>query len=125
MMLFSADSRRLLLACGALMLSGCVASTGAPSPVFTDTSAKPLLRCQNELAAMEQYDAARFKKYDAAITILLNNSARYLLTRDQMSEDTQSVIDSVYQARIAQDCQAIHIDLYKAVLAQANGDADQ
>ncbi|MCP1115425.1 hypothetical protein M6B24_19630 [Enterobacter bugandensis] len=122
MTLLTADSRRLIFACGVLMLAGCAGHSGTPSTTLTQAAedAKPLQRCQDELAALKQYDAARFEKHNGTLTVLLNNSAQYLLTRDKVQEDIKSVVDSIFQAQLARECQAIHIALYQSIVSQTD-----
>ncbi len=122
----TADLRRLTFACGVLMLAGCAGYTDAPSPTSTQAgAARPLQVCQDELAVIKQYDAARYEQHNVRLTVLLNNSARYLLTRDQVSNDITSVVDGVFQSRLAQECQDIHITLYKSILSQSGEGAGQ
>lgn len=126
MTLLTADLSRLMFACGVLMLAGCVGYTGAPSPTSTQVgAARSLQVCQDELAVIKQYDAARYEQHNGRLTVLLNNSARYLLTRDQVSNDITSVVDGVFQSRLAQECQDIHITLYKSILSQSGEGAGQ
>ncbi|MCU6159797.1 hypothetical protein KWI07_05090 [Enterobacter bugandensis] len=122
----TAELRRLMFACSFLMLAGCAGYTGVLSPASTQVgAARPLQVCQDELAVIKQYDAARYEQHNGKLTALLNNSARYLLTRDQVSNDITSVVDGVLQSRLAQECQDIHITLYKSILAQSGEDAGQ
>lgn len=127
MTLLAADLRRLIFACGALMLAGCTGHSGVPSPASTYAAGatKSLQLCQDELAVIKQYDAVRYEQHNGKLTVLLNNSAKYLLTREQVSEDIKSVVDGVFQSQLAQECQEIHITLYKSILSQTGGGVDQ
>lgn len=111
------------------MLSGCLSlpiskashpTTSIPSPA--SAASRDLDRCQSEVSALAQYDNTGFQQQHDALNGLLDRSAKYLLTRPQLAADMQSTLDSVYQAELAKRCQQIHSELFRAMLAQADGE---
>ncbi|MRS17799.1 hypothetical protein GJV08_01360 [Enterobacteriaceae bacterium RIT692] len=112
------------------MLSGCLSLTDANASYHAETSlaAQPtnqqlsLSRCQAEVSALAQYDDVRFQQQHDALNSLMDRSAKYLLTRPQLAADMQATLDSVYQAELAKRCQQIHSELFRAMLAQADGE---
>lgn len=113
-----------------LMLTGCFSLPNANASYHAETipaaqHANPLPsldRCQAEVSALAQYDEARFQQQHDALYGLMDRSAKYLLTRPQLAADMQATLDSVYQAELAKRCQQIHSELFRAMLAQADGE---
>lgn len=80
-----------------------------------------MARCHQEIAVLEKYDEAQFVQQQQHFSALVDNSAKYLLLREQLGADMRSVIDSVYEAQLAKRCHAIHTLLFKAVMTDAEG----
>ncbi|WP_312664078.1 hypothetical protein [Pantoea sp. CTOTU49201] len=112
------------------MLTGCLSLPDANASYHAETSlaAQPtnqqlsLTRCQSEVSALAQYDDIRFQHQHDTLNSLMDRSAKYLLTRPQLAADMQATLDSVYQAELAKRCQQIHSELFRAMLAQADGE---
>lgn len=112
------------------MLSGCLSLPSANASYHAETTAVAqqanalpgLDRCQNEVSALAQYDDVRYQQQHDALSNLMDRSAKYLLTRPQLGVDMQATLDSVYQAELAKRCQHIHSELFRAMLAQADGE---
>lgn len=117
---------RLLPLCWLLpvmvLLSGCVAPqiTAQQQPSTSVDAESALAQCQSEVAALAQYDAARYQQQQTALNDLLDRSAHYLLTRPQLGNDMHTVLDSVYQAQLAKRCHQIHIELFHAMVDRAD-----
>lgn len=109
----------------ALILTGCIstppanASYHAEKPSISMTGPMSFERCQSEVNALSQYDETSYQRQHDAMSALLDRSAKYLLTRPQLTEDMQLTLDSVFQAELAKRCQQIHAELFRAMLAQA------
>lgn len=108
------------------MITGCIfrheAMASHHTTALQNVSLPGLDRCQSELSALAHYDLARYQTQHSALNGLLDRSAKYLLTRAQLNRDVQATLDSVYQAELAKRCQNIHSELFRAMLAQADGE---
>lgn len=114
----------------AIMLTGCLSRPEANASYHTEISVTAqhankmpsLNRCQAEVSALAHYDDTSFQLQHHALSGLMDRSAKYLLTRPRLAADMQATLDSVYQAELAKRCQDIHSELFRAMLAQVDGE---
>jgi hypothetical protein len=122
-MYFTPPIRMTLILIGFTLLTGCApAHVAVPEATEINTVAASggLQQCQSELKTLESYHHQRFQRQNAAMSNLLSSSAQYLLLRSDLSADMLPVLDSIYQAQLARLCQQIHVDLFQAMIAQAD-----
>ncbi|XIH76765.1 hypothetical protein C1N56_02500 [Pantoea sp. SGAir0175] len=78
-----------------------------------------MTRCQKEIAVLAKYDKGQFLQQKQHFNALRDNSAKYLLLREQLSTDMRITLDSIYEAQLAKRCHTIHSLLFEAIMADA------
>lgn len=118
--------KKLLMVFISFVLSGCIhAGTANQSnkrktdvPVATLT--RNLAQCQTELVSLRAFDSIIYNQQKIALDSSIRKASQYSLMRTKLSTDMQQVMDSVYQAQLARQCQEIHAQLFQLMLKHAD-----
>ncbi|MFW7226928.1 MULTISPECIES: hypothetical protein [unclassified Serratia (in: enterobacteria)] len=77
--------------------------------------------CLDDLTMLDAVNASRYTQLSTALDAEVARATHYLTLRDQLGGDIPPVMDKIYQARLAEQCQSIHNALFDGLLSQANG----
>lgn len=107
----------MLLACGALTLSGCAGKKKAfplkPSKQTASMKidntpaqreAEHLEPCQKELLALKDIKPGQYKTFSHAFERLMSSAAQYANLRRHVSDDTQQTVDTLYRYKASRLC---------------------
>lgn len=76
--------------------------------------------CQSELQALQGYDPALYQTYSKNMESGREKASQYLVVRPTMSQEVQTLMDSIYQTQMARLCQQIHADLFNSMIKRAD-----
>lgn len=77
--------------------------------------------CLDKLESLKSVDPSLYNQNKLALDKSMQSATQYLALRETLDDDMSNVMDSVYQARIARDCQEIDRQLFRLLLEQADG----